>query len=64
MRFYRSLQLLYPTKQKQENQRMIHRLVIVKGVGHDHSLMFQSEEGIRSIFSVADVDHVVEKESE
>jgi hypothetical protein len=26
--------------------------------------MFQSEEGIRSIFSVADVDHVVEKESE
>jgi pimeloyl-ACP methyl ester carboxylesterase len=64
VRFYRSLQLLYPTKQKQENQRMIHRLVIVKGVGHDHSLMFQSEEGIRSIFSVADVDHVVEKESE
>jgi hypothetical protein len=40
---------------------MIHRLVIVKGVGHDHSLMFQSEEGIRSIFSVADVDHLVQE---
>jgi hypothetical protein len=61
VRFYRSLQLLYPTKQKQDNQRMIHRLVIVKGVGHDHSLMFQSEEGIRSIFSVADVDHLVQE---
>ena len=27
-----------------------HRRVVVPGVGHDHSMMFQSSEGIRSIY--------------
>lgn len=61
VRFYRSLQLLYPTKHKSQ---LIHRLVIAKGVGHDHSLMFQSEEGIQSIFSVSHIDPLVEEKSE
>ena len=47
-----SLHKLYP----QEMETGLHERLLVKGVPHDHSLMFQSPEGQRALFGDHGVD--------
>lgn len=53
LHFYYSLQLLqeYTINRNTKQRKIIHHLAVAEGVGHDHNLMFQSKEGIQSIFA-------------
>jgi hypothetical protein len=57
-RFYASLQVLgaetLPICHKGVEEAQVHSRILVDNVGHDHSLMFQSPEGLKSIFSGRD----------
>jgi len=49
-RFYASLQALWEEVNVNGDERQVHDRILVENVGHDHALMFQSEEGLRGLF--------------
>ncbi|KAL7473753.1 hypothetical protein ACHAXS_014224 [Conticribra weissflogii] len=49
-RFYASLQALWEHSRVDGNQSKVHDRILVENVGHDHALMFQSDEGLRGLF--------------